>query len=201
MSPEPSVAPALSPAPHRNGTPAPANDWSAQGKRIQELIERAANLPDPSARTLLHECLESLLTLHGQGLAQMLELIKDAGPEGKKLLDAVTQDPFLRGLLLIHGLHPVDLKTRIGAALNKVRPYMESHGGNVELLALENDVARLRLQGACKTCPSSAVTMELALRAAIDEFCPDLQGMEVEGVPQESPTRNSELGTRNHNSH
>jgi Fe-S cluster biogenesis protein NfuA/nitrite reductase/ring-hydroxylating ferredoxin subunit len=59
---------------------------------------------------------------------------------------------------------------------------MQSHGGNVELLGLENDFARLRLDGACKTCPSSAVTLELAVRHAIEEACPDLIGFEVEGA-------------------
>jgi Fe-S cluster biogenesis protein NfuA len=185
MSPEPTTITKASAAPHRNGTP-PSSDsnWSTQGKRIQELVEKAGTLPDPATRALIHECLESILALHGQGLARMLELIKEPQPQGQTLLDVLGQDPLLRGLLLIHGLHPVDLKTRLGAALNKVRPYMESHGGNVELLSLENDVARLRLQGACKTCPSSSVTMELALRGAIEEFCPDLMGMEVEGVAQ-----------------
>jgi Fe-S cluster biogenesis protein NfuA/nitrite reductase/ring-hydroxylating ferredoxin subunit len=91
-------------------------------------------------------------------------------------------DNVVRGLLLIHGLFPDDLATRLREALAKVRPYMESHGGNVELLSLENDFARLRLQGSCKTCPSSAVTLELAVRQAIEEACPDLAGFEVEGA-------------------
>ena len=88
-------------------------------------------------------------------------------------------------LLLIHGLC-IRFRSRRGCveALDKIRPYMESHGGNVELLSLEDDVARLRLQGHCKTCPSSAVTMELAIRGAIEEACPDLMGFEVEGVEQ-----------------
>ena len=65
-----------------------------------------------------------------------------------------------------------------------MRPYMESHGGNVELLSLDNDVARLRLVGHCKSCPSSAVTLELALKQAIEEACPDLLSFECEGVAE-----------------
>jgi Fe-S cluster biogenesis protein NfuA/nitrite reductase/ring-hydroxylating ferredoxin subunit len=83
--------------------------------------------------------------------------------------------------LLIHGLHPVSLEARLREALDKVRPYMKSHGGNVELVHLENDTARLRLDGACKTCPSSSATLELAVRQAVEEACPDLLGFEVEG--------------------
>ena len=56
---------------------------------------------------------------------------------------------------------------------------MQSHGGSIDLLSLENDVARVRLRGTCKTCPSSSITLELAVRRAVDEACPDLLAFEV----------------------
>ncbi len=152
------------------------------GRRIQELLERVNEVPDPSSRAILDECLESLLTFYGHGLERILELVEEAGAEGKKVHDSLIRDGAVRGLLLIHNLHPVSLETRLIEALDKIRPYMESHGGNVELLSLDNDFARLRLQGHCKTCPSSTVTMDLAIRGAIEEACPDLLGFEVEGL-------------------
>jgi Fe-S cluster biogenesis protein NfuA len=79
------------------------------------------------------------------------------------------------------------LEKRLRGALEKVRPYMQSHGGNIELLSLEDDVARIRLQGTCKTCPSSAVTLELAVRRAVEEACPDLLGFEVVGMNEDAP--------------
>jgi Fe-S cluster biogenesis protein NfuA len=57
---------------------------------------------------------------------------------------------------------------------------MQSHGGNVEVIELNGEFAKLRLIGACKTCPSSAMTLELAVRKALEEHCPDLAGFEVE---------------------
>jgi Fe-S cluster biogenesis protein NfuA/nitrite reductase/ring-hydroxylating ferredoxin subunit len=139
-------------------------------------------LHDPAARHMLQECLESVLSFYGHGLARILELVGQAGPEGGKVRQALLDDPGVRGLLLIHGLHPVPLAERLMEALDKVRPYMESHGGNVELVSLENDFAKLKLQGHCQTCPSSTVTLELAVRGAIEEACPDLAGFEVEGM-------------------
>jgi Fe-S cluster biogenesis protein NfuA/nitrite reductase/ring-hydroxylating ferredoxin subunit len=158
------------------------NDLAREGARIQELVEKIGTLRDPDARGMLQECLESVLSFYGHGLERILELVDKAGPDGEKVRDALINDPGVRGLLLIHGLHPVPLEGRLLEALDKVRPYMESHGGNVELLSLESDYAKLRLQGHCKTCPSSAVTLELAVRAAIEEACPDLTGFEVEGI-------------------
>jgi len=158
------------------------NDLAREGQRIQELIEKIGTLHDPAAQRMLQECLESVLSFYGHGLERILELVDNAGQDGDKVWDALIHDSGVRGLLLIHGLHPISLEERLTEALDKVRPYMESHGGNVELLSLENDFAKLRLQGHCKTCPSSAVTLELAVRAAIEEACPDLTGFEVEGI-------------------
>jgi Fe-S cluster biogenesis protein NfuA len=151
-------------------------------QRIEQLMAQVESFPDEKARALLLECLHSLLALYGEGLERILQLVGNAGTEGQKLLDTLGRDQLVRALLLVHGLHPHSLEKRLQGALEKMRPYLQSHGGNVELISLQNDVARLRLQGTCKTCPSSSVTLELAVRQAIEAACPDLAGFEVEGV-------------------
>ncbi len=173
-------------APHSsNGTNGdPTDGMNRQGRRIQEIVAQIEEMPNPAARALMHECMESVLGFYGEGIARMMELVKRSGIGGQKAYGDLLHDNVVRSLLLIHGLHPHDLPARLREALDKVRPYMESHGGNVELLSLENDFARLRLQGSCKTCPSSAVTLELAVRSALDEACPDLAGFEVEGAAE-----------------
>ena len=88
------------------------------------------------------------------------------------------------GLLLLYGLHPVPLETRVMGALDKVRPYLDSHGGNVELLGVADGVVRLRLQGSCKTCPSSAMTLKLAIEEAVYAAAPDVAAIEAEGVSE-----------------
>ena len=176
----------------RNGGP------RAVGRRLQELVEKAEQLPNGSARALVLECLQSLLAFYGDGLAHILQAVKESS-SGNALLEKFAGDPLISGLLLIHSLHPVDLETRLRAALDKLRPYLQSHGGNVELLSLQNDFARLRLQGTCKTCPSSAVTLELAVRGALEEACPDLLGFAVDDTPAaKGPAlyKDCEIGTK-----
>ena len=157
------------------------NDLAREGGHIQELVARLEEVRDPNARRMLQELLETTLSFYGHGLERILDVVEKVGDS--QVRNALLRDEGVRGLLLIHGLHPVPLEQRLGEALAKVRPYMESHGGNVELLSLENDFATLRLKGHCQTCPSSTVTLELAVRAAIEEACPDLAGFEVEGAP------------------
>lgn len=164
-----------------------ADDINARGERIQQLLERIEALPYPGARELIHECMEAVLAFYGAGLKRILQVISEDGIEGRKVYRDLVRDDVVKGLLLIHDLHPLDLEARLREALDKVRPYLKSHGGNVELISLENDVARLRLQGTCQSCASSSVTLELAIRHAIEQACPDLVHFEVEGVVQEKP--------------
>ncbi len=159
----------------------PADSMNQQGRRIQEIVEQIGSVPDPATRELMQECVASVLSFCGEGLERVLQIVKRSGIEGQRIHEELIRDRIVSGLLLIHGIHPVDIETRLKEALEKIRPYMKSHGGDVELLGLQDDMARLRLSGSCKSCPSSAVTMELAVRHALEEACPDLVGFEVEG--------------------
>jgi Fe-S cluster biogenesis protein NfuA len=169
-----------------------SNDDSRQesgnmAKRLQQLLEQIQSQPNPAARVLLQECLQSLLAFYGDGLSRILGHVQGKGADGQEILKRFLQDQTVSGLLLIHGLHPVSLEKRLQDAFEKVRPYMQSHGGNIELLSLENDIARVKLEGTCKTCPSSTVTLELAVRRAVEEACPDLLGFEVVNANGENP--------------
>ena len=175
-----------------NGSKPPTDELNQHGKRVQELIVEIDTLPDSNVRELLQECMQEVLAFYGLGLDRVLEVARSV-TGNQNAYDKLVNDSVVRGLLLIHGLHPVPLETRLCEALEKVRPYMESHGGNVELLSLENDAARLRLVGHCKSCPSSAVTLELALRQAIEEACPDLISFECEGVAEAPANHESHI--------
>jgi Fe-S cluster biogenesis protein NfuA/nitrite reductase/ring-hydroxylating ferredoxin subunit len=160
-------------------------DINLHGERIQRLLEKIELLPYPAAKELINECMEAVLAFYGAGLNRILQVVSQDGAEGRKVYRDLVHDDVIKGLLLIHDLHPLNLEARLREALEKVRPYLKSHGGNVELVSLENDIAKLRLQGTCESCASSSVTLELAIRQAIEQACPDLVHFEVEGVAQE----------------
>jgi Fe-S cluster biogenesis protein NfuA/nitrite reductase/ring-hydroxylating ferredoxin subunit len=116
----------------------------------------------------------------------MMEVVAQ-GEEGETTFEAFAEDELVSSLLLLHGLHPQDVETRVVRALEEVRPYLQSHGGNVELLGVEGGVARLRLQGSCSGCPSSTMTLKLAIEEAVQKAAPDLEGIEAEGVTEPKP--------------
>ncbi len=98
-------------------------------------------------------------------MRRIVGVLDEGGEEAAVLRERLADDGVVASLLLIHDLYPVPLDDRVAEALDSVRPYMESHGGDVELLGIEDGVARLRLQGSCKTCPASSATLELADQA------------------------------------
>ncbi len=151
-------------------------------ERVQELQAALDSAADAGTRELAEELVSAVVQMYGAGLEQIVGTLVSAGPEGERLAASLTEEPLVATLLLIHDLHPVPLEERVQAALESVRPYMESHGGGVELLGLDNGVARIFLRGSCSDCSASSVTLELAIKQALEDAAPDLAGLEVEGV-------------------
>ena len=91
----------------------------------------------------------------------------------------------MASLLLVHGLHPHDMHRRVSDALDRVRPYLGSHGGDVDLQeivpvgTMGEITVRLAFTGSCKSCPSSAVTLELAVEDAVRAAAPEISAIEV----------------------
>jgi Fe-S cluster biogenesis protein NfuA/nitrite reductase/ring-hydroxylating ferredoxin subunit len=154
---------------------------------VQLLSEQIDGLSDVHARELAQEMVSAVMDLYGDGLERIMAALEQAGPAGAAIRDELCEDGAVGSLLLIHDLYPVGLEERVTEALDSVRPYMESHGGNVELLSLIDGVARLKLQGSCSGCSASQATLELAIKQALDEHAPDLEGLEVEGVIEQAP--------------
>lgn len=155
--------------------------------RVESLIQQAEQLEDEQLRAQVQELVQHLLDYHGAGLAKMVEHVARLGDPGRALLAAWSRDELVASLLLLYGLHPANLETRVLEALEKVRPVLATHGGNVELLEVDDGLVRLRLQGSCHGCPSSAVTLRLTIEEAIYAAAPDVTGIQVEGVTPPPP--------------
>ena len=166
-------------------------DFGERIGRIEVLIHSLEEIANPAAQAAAKELVQSLLDLHGTGLERMLDITFESGAAGEAIIDELARDELVGSLLLLHGLHPLDLETRVLQALDKVRPYLATHGGNVELLGVSEDgVVGLRLEGSCHGCPSSRMTLKGAIEAAIYEAAPDVTALEVEGLveTQTAPT-------------
>jgi len=152
---------------------------------VEQLLDRLDALPDVAARETATAVVQALLALYGEGLSHVVARL---GPAQARML--ADGDELVAQLLLLHGLHPVPVEQRVREALAGVRPYLESHGGDVELLGVDGGVVRLRLEGSCEGCPASAMTLKLAIEEAVLAAAPDVERVEAEGV---SDPRRSQL--------
>lgn len=160
---------------------------------VERLLEDLEALPDPVARQTATAVVQGLLELYGTGLERIVQAIAARDHDGA-LAAALADDELVSHLLLLHGLHPVPLEQRVVQALDSVRPYLESHGGNVELVGLGEAAVHLRLEGSCSGCPSSSVTLKLAIEHAIEKAAPEIEEViAVEAPPSQSPLLQIEL--------
>ena len=160
---------------------------SETGDRIDSLLS-ALGTAGPVAQQRGEDLVALVSNLYGAGLERLLEVLANAGRLDAVALDALAADELVSGLLLVHGLHPLDVTTRVAAALDSVRPYLGSHGGDVELLGIdEAGVVTLRFLGTCDSCPSSTVTLQLAVEGAIQAAAPEITAIEIETAARSAP--------------
>jgi Fe-S cluster biogenesis protein NfuA len=148
--------------------------------QLDALLEQLENTPSPIAEQAL-EAVEAVTAIYGEALARIL----DHGPAfASELLD----DNLLSHLLVLHGLHPEPVETRVAQALDEVRPYLHSHGGDVQLAAVSDGVAQVTLTGSCGGCASSATTLEYAVREAVLGVAPEVSEVQATSPGQRGPT-------------
>jgi Fe-S cluster biogenesis protein NfuA/nitrite reductase/ring-hydroxylating ferredoxin subunit len=142
--------------------------------RVEGLLEELESLGDPATRDVALETVQAVLELYGAGLERIV------GRLDAPQVTALATDELVEHLLLLHGLHPVSIEERVRDALEGVRPYLGSHGGDVELVGVSDGVARVRLQGSCEGCPASSMTLKLAIEDAVLKAAPDVERVEAE---------------------
>jgi len=148
--------------------------------RIEELINALGAAADSAVAAQARELVQALLELHGVTLERALEIVHENDPA---LVDKLADDPLVSNLLILHGLHPLDLEARVRGALEKVKPRLGLHGGSVEMVGVTPEGGiKLRLEGNCNGCPSSRVTLKSSIEEAIYAAAPDVTGLEVEGA-------------------
>ncbi len=116
----------------------------------------------------------SIEELHKEALTRLIRSLKDDPAAGLKLREAL-QDEVVYGVLLYHGLVKEPLQPRLMKALDAVRPMLQGHGGDVELVDIKPpDTVEIRLVGSCHGCPASGQTLTEGIEKSIKEYCPEI---------------------------
>ncbi len=157
-------------------------DLRERVQRIGDLVQNIETIADPALRANTKELVQSLMDLHGAALERALEIVAEATEPGIPLIDKLGRDPLVSNVLVLYGLHPEELDTRIHQALERVRPSLRKQSCEVELLSLSEGIVKLRVQTGEHTCGSTAKTVQAMLEGAIYDAAPDLISLTIEGL-------------------
>jgi Fe-S cluster biogenesis protein NfuA len=161
-------ATAASPIPTRE-----KREFRVRTEQVEKLIARLDSSGDAELRAIALELVQCVIEMHGAALDRLLGSVA-AAPAGEAALDKAIADDLVSSVLLLHGLHPDPVERRVLRALDSVRPYLQTHKGDVEFVSLHDGVVHLRLLGSCGSCPSSSVTLKNAVEEALYGAAPEI---------------------------
>jgi nitrite reductase/ring-hydroxylating ferredoxin subunit/Fe-S cluster biogenesis protein NfuA len=150
-------------------------------EQLASRIDRAAATVDKldhQARDSAHELQHAIEAFHKEALTRMVRRLKD-DPRGKELLFEMVDDPLIYALFVRHAIVRPNIIMRVSRVLDLARPYIRSHGGDVELVEVRDNVVYVRLHGSCNGCSLSAVTLRNEIEAALRNNIPEITGVQV----------------------
>lgn len=156
---------------------APLPDGAAELARMVHNITSLESIVatwDEAQQMTVQALKSSIEDLNKEALRRLIRSLKDDSAAAARLRGSLA-DPVVYAVLDFHGLLKPSLQVRIEKALDEVRPFMATHGGNVELVAVKApDTVEVRLVGACHGCPASGQTLTEGVEKAIRTHAPEI---------------------------
>ncbi|MBW3627136.1 MAG: NifU family protein [Actinobacteria bacterium] len=156
--------------------------------RISELADELLAHPDQTVVTQAEELLDWVDAFHRDGLGRLVEMVR--GWRGELFLDSVANNEITGTMLAAYGLGEgrdveAEASAAVDAALDDVRPLVESHGGALEVASVKDGVVALRMLGTCDGCPSSSATLTYGVEAALRDHWPHFRRLELLDPPSD----------------
>ena len=155
---------------------------------VAELAGRLLERNDSAVQAEVEELLDWLDVFHREGLGRFVEMVRQW--RGEIFLEQAALDPVVGELLSTYSLGvDVDVATVdrvIQLALDEVRPYVHSHGGEIEVLEAADGVVRLRMHGSCNGCTAADDTVSSRIEVALREHWIDFRRVELEDATEAS---------------
>jgi Fe-S cluster biogenesis protein NfuA len=163
---------------------ADSRDFREEMQRIGNLVQEIESSADPAVRAITKTLMQSLMDLHGAAIEKALDIVADSGEPGMAIIDRLGRDPLVSSVLILYGLHPEDLETRVIKAVDKVRTQLRKQGCEVELVSVNDGAIRLRVETGSHTCGSTAKTLQATLEGTMYDAAPDLTSLVIEGLEE-----------------
>lgn len=159
-------------------------DFRGDIQKIGGLLQEIESIADPAIRAATKELVQSIMDMHGAALSKALDIIADTGESGMEIIDRLGRDALVSSVLILYGIHPEELESRVVKAVDKIRPQLRKQGCEVELLGVNEGAIRLRVETGSHTCGSTAKTVRATLEGAMYDAAPDLASLQIEGLEE-----------------
>lgn len=160
----------------------PDNDLTKRILRVTGLVGELDTITDPKTRASVKELLQLVMDMHAAALERILGTLFEKGEIGRQTIDQLGVDPLISSLLVLYGLHPEELESRIAGALQKASPDLRSHGVEAKLGGIDGASVTIHASVAVSSCGSTARTARTILENAIFEAAPDVGSLVIEGL-------------------
>jgi hypothetical protein len=155
-------------------------------QRIGALVHDLETIADPAARSRSKELVQLLLDLHGAALERMLDIVFRSGDPGRQVIDEFGQDQLVSSLLVLYGIHPEDLQTRVERKMTQIQSKLHKMGAAAELVSINDSEVRVKVKVEGHGCGSTRRNVQTTLEEAIYEAAPDVTSLIVEGLEEPS---------------
>jgi Fe-S cluster biogenesis protein NfuA/nitrite reductase/ring-hydroxylating ferredoxin subunit len=147
---------------------------------LDDVVQSFENHPDEATQQAVFGMLQALDAVHREGLKRLAVFLADRGT-ADLLADAADADRVIYTLLGLYDMLPADPQSvaQVELALTRIRPYIESHGGWLTVLRVDEGVVHVEMGGSCHGCPGSQITLQRGVQRALEEAIPDFAELVV----------------------
>ena len=151
---------------------------------LDGVVQSFEEHPDQATREAVFGMLQAIDALHREGLKRLAAYLEQGGA-AQLMGDAAKADRVVYTLLGLYDMLPPDEESMadVEAALARVQPYVESHGGTLKVLDVDGGVVHVEMGGACRGCPGSQMTLQRGVQRALEENFPAFKELVVHEAP------------------
>lgn len=157
-------------------------DFQERVRKIGALVEELETIADPAARSSARQLMQLVMEFHGAAIDRILEILANGGEPGMAFIEQLGRDPMVSSLLVLYGLHPETLETRVSKAVERLQLKLQRDGAAIELLGIKDGAVSIRVTPGAHACGSTTNALRSQVEDAIFEAAPDIAGLNVEGL-------------------
>lgn len=162
----------------KDATSSSADRLEELAKGVDEAMREASDQPAGGMRRAF-QLKEAVEAFHKEGLGRILAAIGEH-PGADEILAKIAADPCAQVLVTMHGLMRPGIDQRVLEGLVDARPWLREHGGDVEFVAREGSVVKVRLSGSCSDCTLAPLTLREAVFNAVKRKAPEIDRIELD---------------------